>query len=140
MFSVEQEALLIGFASHTRISLKPCNLSSLQLFCESYLKLKPSFATLSRIMNAHDLTSQKALGRTTRLVSEDVVDAALAAIEDIRVYDYPPHRIICMDETGLWSNVTQPKTYHFKNWCEILFLLFSRPFSVFARISQFLAH
>lgn len=50
------------------------------------------------------------------MTSEEVVDDAISAIEEIRSYDFPPHRIIAMDETGLWSNVAKPKTYHFKNW------------------------
>lgn len=53
------------------------------------------------------------------MTSEEVVNDALDCIEEIRSYNFPPHRIICMDETGLWSNVTKPKTYHFKNWCDI---------------------
>jgi len=52
------------------------------------------------------------------MVSLEVVEDAPAAIEEVRSYGFPPHRIIAMDETGLWSNVTSPKTYHFKNWSE----------------------
>jgi hypothetical protein len=48
-----------------------------------------------------------------------VVEDALSAIEEIRSFGFPPHRIIAMDETGLWSNITAPKTYHFKNWYDI---------------------
>ena len=71
-------------------------------------------------MSRHGFSSQRALGRAARLTSEEVVADAIDAIEQTRSYNYPPHRIIAMDETGLWSNVAAPKTYHFRNWSEIL--------------------
>ena len=51
------------------------------------------------------------------MISPEVVDDALSLIEEIRSYNFPPHRIISMDETGVWSNGTQRLTFHFKNWC-----------------------
>jgi hypothetical protein len=122
VLSEDQEYLLVGFAVSTRTSLRPLALADLNRFCASYLGTSPSLSTLSRIMSEHGFTSQKALSRNSRMVSQEVVEDALAAIEEIRSYDFPPHRIICMDETGLWSNVSAPKTYHFKNWCETLVL------------------
>jgi len=44
------------------------------------------------------------------------VEDAISFILKIRDYGFPPHRIITMDETGLWSNVVSPRTYHFKSW------------------------
>lgn len=111
------ESLLVGFAVSNRLSFEPLSLSSLQDFCLSHLKRKLSFSTISRIMNRHGITSQRTLSRNSRMVSEDVVEEALAFIELVRSHRFPPHRIIAMDETGLWSNVSSPKTYHFKNWC-----------------------
>jgi transposase len=116
VLSEDQEMLLVGFASSTRSSLHPVQLKDLKRFSESYLGATLSLSTLSRVMSEHGLTSQKGLTRNSRMVSPEVVQDALAAIEEIRSYDFPPHRIITMDETGLWSNVSAPKTYHFKNW------------------------
>ena len=110
------EKLLVGFAISQRSSLQPLTLARLKQFCQSYLNLSPSLSTLSRIMTKHGFSSQKAMARNSRMVSQEVVDDALSFIEEIRTHAFPPHRIICMDETGLWSNVTAPKTYHFKNW------------------------
>lgn len=110
------EMLLVGFAVSMRSSLQPLTLATLKRFCQSYLSLSPSLPTLSRIMSKHGFSSQKVMARNSRMVSQEVVEDALAFIEEIRTYAFPPHRIICMDETGLWSNVTAPKTYHFKNW------------------------
>lgn len=117
--SEDHEALLVGFAISTRTSLQPLALTDLARFSTSYLSTSPSKPTLSRIMSEHGFTSQKALSRNSRMVSPEVVEDALSAIEEIRSFGFPPHRIIAMDETGLWSNITAPKTYHFKNWYDI---------------------
>jgi len=122
MLNADLECLVVGFATSLRLSLLPLSLDTVKNFCESYLNKSPSKSTLSRIMNSYGFSSQKAMSRNSRMVSEDVVEDALAFIELIRSYAFPPHRIIAMDETGLWSNVTQPKTYHFKNW-------YDRPYS-----------
>jgi len=119
ILSEDQEQLLVGFAVSIRSSLEPVSLQTLSQFCKSYFGLTLSHSTLSRIMTEHGFSSQKAMTRNSRMTSEEVVDDALSAIEEIRSYKFPPHRIICMDETGLWSNVAKPKTYHFKNWCVI---------------------
>lgn len=116
VLSEDQQMLLVGFASCTRSSLHPVQLTDLKRFSDSYLSSSLSLSTLSRIMSEHGFTSQKAQARNSRMVSPDVVEDALAAIEEIRSYNFPTYRVICMDETGLWSNVSAPKTYHFKNW------------------------
>jgi hypothetical protein len=116
----DKEMLLVGFATSRRSVLEPVSLEVLQQFCDSYLNVKPSLATMSRIMARHGFSSQNALKRNSRMTSEEVVEDAVDALEQIRSYNYPPHRILCMDETGLWSNVAAPKTYHFRNWSAIL--------------------
>lgn len=116
VLSEDLESLLVGFAVSRRTSLEPLSLALLKQFCQSYLNLSPSLSTLSRIMTKYGFSSQKVMARNSRMVSQEVVEDALAFIEEIRTYAFPPHRIICMDETGLWSNITAPKTYHFKNW------------------------
>ena len=118
--SDDEEGLLVGFATSRRSVLEPVSLAILSQFCESYLSAKPSLATLSNIMLRNGFSSQKALKRNSRMTSEDVVGDAIDALEEIRSFNFPPHRILCMDETGLWSNVTAPKTYHFRNWCVIM--------------------
>jgi hypothetical protein len=119
----DQETLLVGFAVSRRSMLEIVSLENLQRFCENYLNVKPSLATLSNIMSRHGLSSQEALKRNSRMTSEEVVDEAVDAIEQVRSFCYQPRRIICMDETGLWSNVTAPKMYHFRNWSAIFIFL-----------------
>lgn len=114
----DQESLLVGFAISNRSFLEPVTLQTLQQFCRSHLSVTPSLSTLSRTMNEYGFSSQKSMSRSSRMVSEEVVDAAISTIEEIRSYDFAPDQLLFMDETGLWSNVRQPRTYHYQNWCE----------------------
>jgi len=99
------------------------HLKDLLNFSKFYLGIVASNTTISGIMKNHGLSSQKSRERNSRMVSEEVVQAAIEAIEEIRGYEFPPHRILCMDETGVWSNAVNPRTYNFVNWC-------ATPFSV----------
>jgi hypothetical protein len=114
--TLDQEHLLVGFACWARIGLQNVSLEILTNFCISHLDASPSLPTISRIMYSYGFSSQKSLARNSRMISLQVVEDALQAIDEIRSFNFPPHRIIAMDETGLWSNVTSPRTYHFKNW------------------------
>jgi hypothetical protein len=111
-----QEMLLVGFAISERSALNPVVLRGLSDFCSSYLTKNPSLPTISRIMADHGLSSQRTMTRASRLTTAEVVEDALSNIEVIRSYNFPPDRLLFMDETGLWSNVTQLKTYNFTNW------------------------
>jgi hypothetical protein len=116
LLSDDQMRLLVGFAVATRTSLKPVSLHTLLLFCDSYLNIKPSYSTLSRILEGNGFSSQKVMARSSRMASPEVVEAALDSVLEIRSYEFLPHRILLMDETGLWSNVVAPRTFHFLNW------------------------
>lgn len=116
LLSQTQVSLLLGFACSLRSSLRPVFLNTLKQFCHSHLSKTPSLSTLSRIMTEHGFSSQKAMSRNSRMVDPMTLDDALSAIEEIRSYGYPPDQMLFMDETGLWSNVTAPRTYHFAGW------------------------
>ena len=117
LYSEDQVKLLVGHAVELRGLHRAVHLKDLLHFSKSYLGIVASNATLSDIMSHHGLSSQKSRKRSSRMVGEEVVQAALETIEDIRGYDFPPHRVLCMDETGVWSNAVDPRTYHFVNWC-----------------------
>lgn len=121
ILSEDQTKLLIGFVVSTRISHKPVSLLTVREFCISHLSLTPCDQTIGRLLRSFGFSHQKSMTRSSRLVSQEVVEEALEAIQEIRSYNFPPHRIIVMDETGLWSNVVQPRTYHFRNWYVISF-------------------
>lgn len=112
----DQEKLIIGFAAYTRSNLKPLALKTIVQFTKSYLNLTLSNATISRLMTDHGFSSQQTMARNSRMTSDEVVEDAIDFIEEVRSYKMPPDKILAMDETGLWSNVTKPRTYHFKNW------------------------
>ena len=116
LLSDDQEALLVGFALCTRSSLEPVTLTTLQQFYQSHLSVTPSLPTLSRTMNEYGFSSQKAMSRSSRMVTEEVVDGAISSIEEIRSYGFEPDQLLFMDESGLWSNVREPRTYHYRNW------------------------
>ena len=116
ILSEDETSLLVGFACFLRSLQKPVDLTTLSQFCTSHLSKTPSQPTISRIMQRFGFSSQKTMTRNSRMVSEDVVKDALDAILELRSYEFSPEQLLFMDETGLWSNVTQPKTYHFVNW------------------------
>ena len=116
MLSEDQLSLLVGFACFMRNSLKPLHRNDLQQFCISHLGKTPSLPTISRIMTESGFSFQKSMTRNSRMVSEEVVEDALDAILELRSYEFAPDQLLFMDETGLWSNVSAPKTYHFANW------------------------
>ena len=132
--SEDQKSLLIGFATKRRLDKEIVPLEILKNFCESHLCKELSYSTISNLMNEYGFSCQRVMTRNTRMISEEVVDAAITFIHDIRSYGFPPSRIISMDETGLWSNVTKPTTYHFKNWCDLLYFL---NFIVFSKVYNF---
>lgn len=120
-----QEALLLGFACSVRSSHQALSREMLVKFASNYMGVKISKPTISRIMNSNAFSMQKAMGRNSRMVSVQVVDDAIEALKQIRDMGFSPDCIIAMDETGLWSNVTAPRTYHYKNWCKKSFFPFS---------------
>jgi len=113
--SADERHLLVGYACFRRMSLMPVSHHDLEDFTSSHLSETPSQPTLSRIMKEYGFSSQRSLTRESRMTSTLVVDDAMDFLETVRSYNFPPDRILCMDETGLWSNVVEPRTYHFKN-------------------------
>lgn len=121
LLSQDQVSLLVGFACDLRSSQEPVKLKTLRQFCSSHLSATPTLPTLSRIMAEHGFSSQVIVSRNSRMVDPSVVEDALSAIEEIRSYGFSPDQLLFMDETGLWSNVAAPRTYHFQGWYAINF-------------------
>jgi len=121
-FSDEQNALMVGYVVDRRVNLLRVSRSDVINFANEYLGINVRPQHVSELMKTNDLTLQKSRSRNARMVSEEVVNDAIAVILKLREYDFPPDRILIMDETSLWSNVVQPRTYHFKNWSVIGFI------------------
>jgi hypothetical protein len=115
-YSDEQNALMVGYAVDRRVNLLSVARDNIIDFAKDYLGINPRSQYISVLMKRNGLTLQKSRGRSVRMVSEEVVADAILVILEVRQYGFPPHRVLVMDETGLWSNVVQPHTYHFKNW------------------------
>lgn len=121
----EQNQLLCGFACSLRQSHETVSLQCLQDFCSTHFAVTLSSSALSKRMVKWGFSSQRAMKRESRMVSKKVVDDSIDLVTTVRGYDYPPNRILVMDETGLWSNVVAPYTYHFRDGYAITFLSFS---------------
>jgi hypothetical protein len=122
LLSEDHEHLLVGHVIHLRLGLKVVSRQDLLDFASAYLdaKLHPPF--LSKLLKRHDISLQRTRGRLSRTTNVEVVEGAIKVISHLRELSLPPHRILVMDETGLWSNVVSKMTYHFKGWYgEILF-------------------
>ena len=48
------------------------------------------------------------------MTTPKVVADSIEFLNTLREYGYSRDRIISMDETGLWSNVVQGRTYHYR--------------------------
>jgi hypothetical protein len=107
---------MVGYAIHPRLHLKPVCRDDIIKFAKRYMNVTPRPQYISALLNKHGLTLQVTQARNGRMTSKEVVLDAIETVLEIRGYGFPPHRIIIMDETGLWSNVTKPRTYHFRNW------------------------
>jgi hypothetical protein len=133
LLSDDQEALVVGMAVSKQSVFETVSLDILQQFCNNYLMLKPSLSTLSNLMHRHGFSSQKVMQRNSKMTCPAVVGDAIDILEQIRSFNFPPYRILSMDGTGLWSNVSALKSYHFYNWSVMSF--FSKG-STFGRNSQ----
>lgn len=120
LLSTEEENLLVGYSVHRRLNLRVLRRAHLVQFATSYFGKTPSPQLISKLLKKHRFSLQKTMVRCSRLVSEKVVDDAVEFLATLRQRNFPPDRIISMDETGLWSNVVSPKTYHFVNWYDSL--------------------
>lgn len=119
LLSDSQQCLLVGYVVDRRRSFLSVSLRDVADFATSYLHEDLRLPYISETLARFGLSNQKVLTRSSRMVSEEVVEDALSTIAAIREYGFPPNRILAMDETGLWSNVSSPRTYHFRNWCVI---------------------
>ena len=116
VISEDQEHLLVGYFIDMRLSLTSVSRADLVSFADRYFNITISPQRISEILERNDITLQIARQRCSRMVSEEVVEDSVEFVEEVRERKLPDSRVIVMDETGLWSNVTTPKTFSFKNW------------------------
>ena len=90
------------------------SLQHLHDFAATHLNVDLSTSTISLYLQSAGFSSQRSLKRNSRMTTQKVVDDSIAFLGVVRSYAYSSDRIIIMDETGLWSNVVQPRTFHFR--------------------------
>jgi hypothetical protein len=112
--SHDQEILVFGFVCHCRRLHLVFKQQTLIDFASTHLDTKLTRTWVTHHMKENGFSSQRVLTRDSRLTTAKVVEDALNFIKELRGYHYDPDCIISMDETGLWSNVSQPRTYHFR--------------------------
>lgn len=112
------KALCAGYAINRRLDLKAVSRQDIIDFARGIFDLNIAPQRVSEIMEDYGLSYQMALGRNSRMTSPEVAESAYDFILDIWRMKLDPKDIIVMDETGLWSNVTRKRTYHFVNLYE----------------------
>lgn len=72
---------------------------------------------VSELLTSYGITSQLAMSRNSRMTDPKVADESVEFILELRRGEKKFPRLMAMDETGLWSNVVERRTYHFRNQC-----------------------
>lgn len=112
-------ALCAGYAINRRLELKAVSRQDIIDFARGIFDISISPQRVSEIMSEYGLSYQLAMSRNSRMTSPEVAEAAYDFIMDLREMKLNPNDILVMDETGLWSNVTRKRTYHFINLYEL---------------------
>jgi len=128
--TIEQKQLLLGYACDRRRSLMAVSLKDLRDFSSTHLHSKLLNSTTSKYMQEAGFSSQRSLKRNSRMTTQKVVDDSIAFLGVVRSYAYSSDRIIIMDETGLWSNVVKPRTYHYRGGYVSHISLYSSAFPI----------
>lgn len=107
-----QKCLIMGHAVHRRSEQKPVNRAHLVDFCRDYLNIKIAPQRISDLLKEAGWSRQKSMSRASRLTTGKVVSDAMKLVKELREQEYPPECLYVMDETGLWSTTTEPRTYN----------------------------
>ncbi len=111
--------LCAGYAINRRLDLKAVSRQDIIDFARGIFDISLSPQRVSEIMGDFGLSYQMAMSRNSRMTSTEVAEAAYEFVMDLRTMKLNPIDILVMDETGLWSNVTRKRTYHFINLYEL---------------------
>lgn len=111
--------ILVGYAIHRRLELKPVSAQDLSDFALGFFDIEISSQRISEILNEYGFSSQLSMPRNSRMTDRQVAEDCVKFILNLRRQRVNFPRLWVMDETGLWSNVVQRQTYHFRNLCEI---------------------
>lgn len=126
-FTADIRKLIVGFCIYQRSNFRPVSGHQMILFAKQACGVTVSNSSISNIMKEFGLASRVSTPRNSRQVDKNVWEDAVTALQEIRSYNLPPNQILVMDETGLWSNKVEPRTYNPKIQYVIVFF-FKRSF------------
>jgi len=110
--------ICLGHGIKRRIALLSLSADHIIDFARGCFNVTLRQPYVSELLTSHGLTSQLAMARNSRMTDPKVADDCVEFILELRraAKDFPG--LIAMDETGLWSNVVQRRTYHFSHQYE----------------------
>lgn len=107
--------LAVGYAIDLRLDLQAVDREKIVDFVYGFCGIKPQPQRVSEWLHEHGFSSQMSLARSSRMTSQEVADEAVNFLLALRARKLQPEQILVMDETGLWSNTVERRTYHFQN-------------------------
>jgi hypothetical protein len=119
-YSEDFKDIVVGYAISRRLDNKPVSAEDLMNFALGCFNISLRSQRVSEIMRDYGLSSQLSVPRNSRMVDYQVAEDCVKFILELRALLKLFPNLLFMDETGLWSNVVQRRTYHFSNQYEIL--------------------
>ena len=123
-FTDDFEKLLVGYAIDRRLHLYSVSAQDILDFSLGTFAISLRQQRVSEILIRHHFSSQLSVSRNSRMTDTKVADDCVAFILKLRQEMKSFDDVWVMDETGLWSNVVNRKTYHFVNLYAISSLSF----------------
>lgn len=117
-FPEDMIKLAVGFAVDLRLDLQAVDRAAIVDFAHGFCGIKPQPQRVSEWLLNHGFSSQMSMARSSRMTSLEVANQAVDFLMNLRERNLQPNQILFMDETGLWSNVVERRTYHFRNLYE----------------------
>lgn len=125
--SVDFRMICLGHGIKRRLDLLPLSAEHIIEFARGCFNVELRQPYVSELLTSHGITSQLAMARNSRMTDPKVADDSVEFILELRraANEFPG--LLGMDETGLWSNVVERRTYHFSSQYVMTFFLPTRP-------------
>jgi hypothetical protein len=115
MFPEDFIKLAVGYAIDLRLDLQAVDRAAIVDFVHGFCGITPQPQRVSEWLSDHGFSSQISLPRSSRMTNLEVASEAVEFLLKLRARKLQPNQILFMDETGLWSNSVQRRTYNFRN-------------------------
>lgn len=120
LFPEDMIKLAVGYAVDLRLDLQAVDRAKIVDFVHGFCGIKAQPQRVSEWLLDHGFSSQMSMPRSSRMTSLEVAEEAVEFLLSLRRRKLEPNQILFMDETGLWSNVVERRTYNSRNLCEPL--------------------